>query len=401
MVDDATLRAYWSHRQGLAGSLTGSNSADLLEQIGWARSVGGSTPYLTLFSRAGIRRAQAEADVAALRIHELPAARDCTYVVPQRDFALAAAVGGGASSLAELRTAAKLGVTRAEVDDLAEEVLTHLATEDADPATLRKVLGQAVRSFGEEGKKRGITTTLPLALVVLQADSRIRRVPIGGRLDQQRFRYTPWPDAPRWSGTSQEARAELASRYWQWIGVASLAHFQWFSGLTKTAAVAAVSALDLQPVGAHGLLATASTGAQLATFEAPTRPQVALIGWLDSLVLLRRDLDGITEPADRAHPLLNPARGTSAGGSLTDLPHQGIVDRGRLIGLWDYDPAAEIVVWAPITKLTPAQRTATKAAVTATEDLVRDDLGDNRGMSLDSPAARAPRLAALRAHAQP
>ncbi len=401
MVDTATQRAYWSHRQGLDGSLAGATSAQVLERIGWARSVGGTTPYLTLFGRAGLRRAEVDADVAALRIHELPSARDCTHVLPARDFALAPQVGGGASSVGELRTAEKLGVTRAEVDMLADRVLDQLRTGgDADPAGLRRSLGDAVRSLGEEGKRRGITTTLPLAIGVLQADSRIRRVPVDGRLDQQRFRYTPWPDVPRFAGTVDDARAVLAQRYWEWIGVASLAHFRWFSGFTVAATKRAVADLALVPVDETGLLATAATVAELESYAVPSTPQVTLIGWLDSLVLLRRDLDGITDAVDRAHPLLVPARGTAAGGSLTDLPHQGIVDRGRLIGLWDYDPDSADIVWAPITKLTAAQRVATMDAVGRTAAYVREDLGDNRGMSLDSPRARAPRLAALRAHAE-
>ena len=67
MPDVAALRAYWSHRQGLDGALASATSADVLDRVGWARSVGGTTPYLTLSSRAGIRRQQADADVAALR----------------------------------------------------------------------------------------------------------------------------------------------------------------------------------------------------------------------------------------------------------------------------------------------------------------------------------------------
>ena len=61
----------------------------MLERSGWSRSVGGCGPYLTLFARAGLSRADADAAVAKLQIHELPSARGCTYVVPSSDFALA------------------------------------------------------------------------------------------------------------------------------------------------------------------------------------------------------------------------------------------------------------------------------------------------------------------------
>src|SRR5258705_6930427 len=109
-MDDSGIRAWWSHRQGLDGSLNGKTPAEILEKSGWARSVGGVSPYLTLFSRARISREAADKAIAQLQIHELPSARGCTYVLPASDFALGLKVGesfGGA----EMKTAAKLGVT--------------------------------------------------------------------------------------------------------------------------------------------------------------------------------------------------------------------------------------------------------------------------------------------------
>ncbi len=83
---DARLRAWWWHRQGLDGRLDGAPPAEVLERTGWARSVGGAGPYLTLFARAGTSREAADTAVAALQIHELPAARGCTYVRPRLGF---------------------------------------------------------------------------------------------------------------------------------------------------------------------------------------------------------------------------------------------------------------------------------------------------------------------------
>jgi hypothetical protein len=62
------LRAWWSHRQGLDGRLAGASAADVLAQTGWARSVGGVGPYLTLLARAGTSREAADAGVATLEI---------------------------------------------------------------------------------------------------------------------------------------------------------------------------------------------------------------------------------------------------------------------------------------------------------------------------------------------
>src|SRR5882724_6440150 len=98
------LRAWWSHRQGLDGALAGATPADVLERTGWARSVGGVGPYLTLFGRAGTSREAADKAVASLEIHELPATRGCTYVVPASEFALALKAGESFNG-ADMKTA--------------------------------------------------------------------------------------------------------------------------------------------------------------------------------------------------------------------------------------------------------------------------------------------------------
>jgi hypothetical protein len=85
-------------------------------------------------------------------------------------------------------------VTEAAVDKLGQAVLDALAAGPLDPEEIRAAVGGAARGPGEEGRKKGIATTLPLALGRLQA-AEIRRVSMNGRLDQQRYRYavrTPW-----------------------------------------------------------------------------------------------------------------------------------------------------------------------------------------------------------------
>ena len=194
-MDETKVRAWWWQRQGLDGSLTGKTAAEVLDRAGWARSVGGANPYLTLFARAGLGRAAVDAAVAALDIHELPSARGCTYVVPAKDFALALtagqAFGGG-----EMNVARKLGVTDTHVDRLCERVLAALANGPLDPEALKAAAGSAVKHLGEEGKKKGLTSTLPVALGRLQQSGHVRRVPTDGRLDQQRYRYTLWKTNP-------------------------------------------------------------------------------------------------------------------------------------------------------------------------------------------------------------
>ena len=94
-MDTKKLRSWWFHRQGLDGRLRGESASKVLGDTGWARSVGGAAPYLTLFSRSRLSREKADAAAAGLEIHELPAARGCTYVVPACDFALALKAASG------------------------------------------------------------------------------------------------------------------------------------------------------------------------------------------------------------------------------------------------------------------------------------------------------------------
>ena len=44
------------------------------------------------------------------------------------------------------------------------------------PDAIKQATGNAVRNLGDEGKKRGMITTLPLALGILQTRGDIRRV---------------------------------------------------------------------------------------------------------------------------------------------------------------------------------------------------------------------------------
>jgi len=388
------LRAWWFHKQGLDGRFDGKSAAEVLEQTGWARSVGGVNPYLTLFARAGISREAADDSVARREIHELPAARGCTYVVPASDFALALKVGQGFGPEADMRNARKLGVTDDEVRILSQSVMNALEQGPKDPEELRESAGTQVRSLGAEGKKKGLTTTLPLALGQLQSAGDIRRIPINGRLDQQRYRYAAWQPNPLADShlSAEEAYTELAGRFFRWIGPATLAEFQWFSGLGVKAAKAAVDPLKLQAVGETGAyLIFPEDYEAFQAFQPPREPRYVLVSSLDGIVLLRRDLKGVLAPEDVTREVFG-AKGLTELGALADLTSHAILDRGRLVGLWEYDTVSEAIAW---TSFVP-KSSDLEQAVRKTETFVREQLGDARSFSLDSSKSRAPRIAGLR-----
>lgn len=392
-LSPAKLRAWYAHRQGLDGSLAGKTAAEVLAATGWARSVGGDGPYLTLFSRAGISRASADAAVAAVDIHELPAARGCTFVVPACDFALALKAGQDFAG-AEMKVARKLGVTDKEIEKLSDTIVHVLAKAQLDPDQLKEAAGKAVRNLGEAGKKKGITTTLPVALGPLQASGAIRRVPTNGRLDQQRYRYTAWQPNPldNFKLPPQKVSTELARRYFRWIGPATLAEFQWFSGLGVKVSQAAIAPLKLVPLAeGDSRLIFPDDLESLHAFQIPKQPFYSLISPLDGVSLLRRNLLSLLADENLKNQVFNE-KGFAEIGGLADLPGHAILDRGRLIGLWEFDPTKNTIAWMCFIKPDKALR----EAVARTEAFVRDQLGDARSFSLDSPKSRAPRIEALR-----
>lgn len=383
---DAKLRAWWSHRQGLDGSLLGQSAREVLSKTGWSRSVGGASPYLTLFARAGLRREQVDAELAGAGIHELPSARGCTYVVPAEDYALALKVGQKFSAKTEIAVAKKFGVTDAEIAKLQTAIVKALESGPLDPEALRGKVGGAARSLGPEAAKKGVTTTLPLALGQLQSDGEIRRIPVDGRIDGQRYRYALWKPNPlaKWKLDADASFTELARHYFRWIGAASVSEFQWFSGLGVKAAQAAVAPLKL--ISLQGdLVAFPEDRAEFEKFQIPKKPHYVLTGILDNVSHLRRATATLFESPDLEHSLTGKA-------ALADLPSHAILDRGRVVGLWHFDPETGTIAWTSFVK----KDRALEEAVARTEAFVREDLGDARTFSLDSPKSRAPRLAALR-----
>jgi hypothetical protein len=165
-----------------------------------------------------------------------------------------------------------------------------------------------------------------------------------------------------------------------------MAEFQWFSGLGSKDARAAVSDLNLKPLeDGSDLLMFAEHREQLRSYKSSKKPQYVLVSSLDGISHLRRNVESLLAPEDMSHSAFCE-RG------LTELSSHAILDRGRLTGLWEYDVSMESIAW---TSFVPRSRQLDEA-VAHTEAYVREQLGDARSFSLDSPKSRAPRIAILR-----
>ena len=228
-----------------------------------------------------------------------------------------------------------------------------------------------------------------------QASGDIRRVPVNGRLDQQRYAYMLWSPNPlaSYDGSERDALAEVARRFFRWVGPATLRELQWFCGLGVKAAKEIAAPLALVPAepGSERLLLPEDVDAYHA-FEPRGEPQYRLVGSLDSISATRRDVRTLLDLTDVDREVdVDGAR--RALGTLADLPNHAILDRGRLIGLWEYDVESGTIAWAAF----GVEDRALATEVDETEAYVRSQLGDARSYSLDSPKNRAPRIAALRA----
>ncbi len=390
-MDEVKYRSWVAHRQGLIGTRF-STAREALKTAGWQRSVGGVSPYLAIKARSGEGRQTVDSLAVSLELFELPSARACTYLLPADHFALGLAVAKPHSGSTELSTARKLGCLEEEIDALKLGVAAALKSGPLSPADMKPKLGNLVRSFGEEGKKKGLTTSLPLALSLLQTDGVIRRKPANGRLDTQRYDYELWDPPITDMPDAETAARELAIQYFSWAGAATLKEFREFSLLSVKAAQAALTSSGVHAFEAGtDLLSFPDASAEYAEYTPPTTPDYRFVGSMDSFLLNRRGSRFWLAESDQANQAPTE-KGLKNAGELTELSCHGILDRGRLVGLWEFDSVAGELVWMSWVKHTDALL----AAAAQTEKYVQEELGDARSFSLDSPKSREPKLLALR-----
>ena len=287
------------------------------------------------------------------------------------------------------------GVTDEEIDRLSAGVLTALNEGTLDPKALKEKLGDLVRNLGPEGKKRGMTTTLSMVLVRLQTQGKIRRKSINGRLDSQRYAYVIWTENPIEDAkmSKEEALKTFAAFYFEWIGPAAPPFLQWMTGLGVKATSELIKTLDLVPIeeGSEFLIFTKDIE-EFKSFQIPTDPIYQLVSGLDNSIHLRRDHRWLVDESDKGFEFLSD-KGLGPIGGVVDLSCNAILERGRLIGFWEFDFDAKEVVYRTFNGDRPE---ALKSEADKMTKFLNEGLGDCRSFSLDSPESRRPRIELLR-----
>jgi len=229
----------------------------------------------------------------------------------------------------------------------------------------------------------------------LQSKGLIRRQSTNGRLDNQRYGYIRWEDSPCIGSTMtlDEALTETARRFFRWIGPAEIESFGVFAGLSGKGARIATASLGLMETEpGSNLWGYPEDVEGLRSFEIPKEPQYSLVSTLDGILLHRREVLTLLDPEDRNRTMPGEKQ-TYEMGSVQELTCNAILDRGRIVGLWEFDSEAQSLVWTMFGE----PNADVRQAVAVTEKYIQEDLQDARSFSLDSPASRRGKLAALRA----
>ncbi len=219
------------------------------QRAGWARSVGGVSPYLTLFSRAGITPRASRRAPRNSRSTNCRARAAALMFSPRPTSPLGSPPGKAFDG--EMKTAVKLGVTEKEIDKLCDAVLAALEKGPLDPDGLREACRQiSCATSARRAKRKASPPRSQWRSKSCRPPATSAAFPANGRFDQQRYQYALWRPNPlrAFKLSPEQVQTELARRYFAWIGPASLAGFQTFSGLGVKAAKAALEPLKLEPI---------------------------------------------------------------------------------------------------------------------------------------------------------
>jgi len=361
-------REQWLARQFPVEKLT---IADIVRRTGWIHTAGGTGPYLSLKERHPALHRQHVDDRVYRRfeILELPTVRDSTMLVPREDAPIALAAGRRSFGV-RLK---KIAVERKEIDALADRILKTIGDGVRSPDALRdEIPPRLIRDLGDAGKKLGFSSTLPIALRVLQVEGRVLRLAEDFRLDAKRYFYRRWPDSLPIRGFAGDLDAALAERFLTWAAPATADDFAFWAGIGKTAAKRAldVGRTSVRPVGLR-----------------PDPHHILLLPFRDNYFQLHRGLTAFAKGVE----LLDMSNKPAPIERLASLHHNAIVVDGELRGIWEYDKSEEKVIWRMFRKTRGVEE-----AIAELEQFIREELGDHKFYAFDHGRTREVRLAFIR-----
>ncbi len=396
------VRAYWAAHQGLSLKRW-ATAGDVVRATGWPYSAGSTLPYLTIRARCGCDRAAVDAAVFDDGdLLPVPSVRGCTMLVPREDVPAAIAGGGRWFDRWSKQVRRVCGVTTREIDRLATDVKDLLVDGPLSLETIRAKLPRGhVRDLGDPGRRLGERSTLTVALRFLQQDMAVRRVAADRRLDSESFAYRLWPEGPRKVLSREEADLVLASRFFDWAAPATLDEYVWWAGIGRPEARRIAARLALAQVAVEGwteeawMPIKAAAGPATAR-ERPADGSLALLPFRDNFLYFRRGLRVFLDKDARNATVLDSTRRPAIVAELDSLHHHAIVLGGRLIGIWDYDPDTETVIWRTFGRPTTPTRDLIESTVENLRRFIHTTLGDVAFYPFDRGRTRRERVESIR-----
>jgi Winged helix DNA-binding domain len=414
----AQARALWWQKQAIGDATREGSVAAVLGETGWLRTLGGSDVYIAARARRpGLARGELDAAVDAGELRVVPAARGCIYLVPAGVVGDLMALNAEGWRKATERDLAKAGSSMKVVEELAGAVLGALERPLATEAIRKALPAGAIPSFGEAGKKAGLSSPLPLALRLLELGGRVERTLEGGRLDSDRYLWrraagalaagAPPAGAPgKGKGKAGAERSSehpidtLAGAFLGFAGPATMAQLASWSGRAQRELLPSLERLGAVPVTVEGLGdAWVLPGDLEAVRGAPPPSGLALLAFEDNY-LAPHGLGVVSDP--RHHEIQVNLWGSSkpeAIGAARHVLSRTIVVDGLIAGFWEVDPRSEGAAWMTFDPAPKAiERRIEEETLVAARFLLRE-LGHARVFTLDTMdlvQERADRIAKLR-----
>lgn len=406
-IDLARARAHWHARQGLAEPFGGS-IVEAIAQSGWLRTLGGADVYLAARARKpGLSRAELDAAKEASQVRVSPAARGCIYLVPEAHAPLALRIAEEQHRKRIDRELEKAGTSVKEVVERGEGLLATLQAKGplTTDALRRAAPEGAFRSLGEQGKKTGVSSTLPVSLRELEFAGKIERTLEDGRLDTERYLWRATTKSPvggaKVPAIPEARHAALAELFFGWVGPVTVKDFAEWAGLAQRDAKVAVEKAPLAPVAVEGYADDAfALVSDLPVLKQAAKPSAAvrLLSFEDNFLVLHGGPRVVTAERHHAYPLAawGSTKATTVGGAK-HITSRTIVTGDGLVGFWEYDPDANAIVTSTFEKLPSAQAKELARLAAETALFLKDQLGHAKIFTLDTTESIRERAQALKA----
>jgi hypothetical protein len=323
---------------------------------------------------------QVDAAVASGELQVLTGVRGCTFLVAAEQGDLAR--HAWAERVGTMRTQLlRMGLDVAKLERLCDEVVA--ATDvGLEPAGIRARVG-SIQPL--DARRLGLTSTLPFALRVLEAEGRLTRLPATGRLDDERYIWRRASAPGRGLGDEPAAADAAVERVRLYL-----------DGTAPTARSQVGAWLDVSAAASGRLLVAAGAGETPEGWRRDGPPRalddddedVYFLPFRDTLVDLRSPAWVPTE----LHGTLVDGWGRAAAqlGAQPTLHHHVVIWRGQVAGIWDWDGGRIVAGFFG------GEPPGFARAAEELEAWIAEELGDVFVYAQDGPTQRRKRVDAVR-----